>query len=88
MSKFDAAIISLRDYAMSYRAAIISGALESVAAAIRVLEAAGKVDKVGEMATFEVMRMECEPLLTQEVADSANRIRALLEALPDGEVMP
>lgn len=45
MSQFDAAIISLRDYAMSYSAAIIPGALDSVTAAIRILEAAGKVDK-------------------------------------------
>jgi hypothetical protein len=82
MSRFDAAINCLsvmadRDFA--------NGAPHrgQFRAAIALLEAAGKVDKVVEMAVLSVLKDEAGGLVEKEIQESVGRIRALLDALPD-----
>lgn len=55
---------------------------EEIRAAIRVLEAAGEVDKVESMATLSVLRNAVGPM-SYRVYGAAEEIRAILAALPD-----
>jgi len=89
---FDAAIEFLKEDLVSFRAAFCTGGLSSVQAAIRVLEAAGKVDIrsaqffIDGAANFgeglSVINSDSSRCLYQT---GEKQIRALLESLPDKE---